>query len=576
MLPAAPVRRRLSINAKATRGGGNRQVSDYCEQVEILGERNEPYEPQRPAHLREVSYPLTDRGQARTGSYRHPVDPMTSRDTAAGVRHYLEILRRHLRVVVAALVIVPLVAFIYSSLQTPAYEATSKVLIGRQNIAGSITGIQDPNGTELSDRPVQTQADLARVPEVVRRTLVASKMTQIPIAAFLASSTVVPAANSDILEFHVTNGDPTVAQGLASAYARQFTHYRTELDTAPAKRARAQIQARLAQLRKNGDTSSRLYTSLADTEQKLATFEALQTSNAYVVQDSLGAVQVAPTTMKNMILGFGFGALLAVGLASLAHALDTRAKTVRSVEDRLGVPLLGRLPAPPGGNGNLVMQTDPGGIHAEAFRVLRANFEFVNRGHGAQVVMVTSAVEGEGKSTTISNLAVAFAREGKRVVAIDLDLRRPVLARLFGLSETPGVVETAYGRVELDKALQTVGTNSRGSSLRVIPAGSPQWGAASEFMTSDQLKSLLSKLRSQFDFVLIDAPPLLVSSDAVTLGSAVDGILLVTGRNSLRWEALDDVIRSLSMCAAPTLGWVVTGSETLAGYEAYSSANGRD
>lgn len=499
---------------------------------------------------------------------------MASRDTAAGVRHYLEILRRHTWVVVAALVIVPVVAYVFSSLQTPAYEATSKVLISRQNIAGSITGIQDPSGTELSDRPVQTQAALARVPDVVRRTLAASKLTDISIPAFLASSTVLPSANSDILEFHVTNGDPNAAQDLASAYARQFTRYRTELDTAPARRAREQLQARIKLLRKGGDTSSRLYSTLVDTEQKLATFEALQTNNAYVVQDSLGAVQVRPTTMRNMILGFGFGALLAVGLASLAHALDTRAKTVRSVEERLGVPLLGRLPAPPGGDGNLVMQTDPAGIHAEAFRVLRANFEFVNRGHGAQVVMVTSAVEGEGKSTTISNLAVAFAREGKRVVVLDLDLRRPVLARLFGLAETPGVVEAAYGRVNLEKALQTVGTNSRGSSLRVIPAGRQQWDAG-EFVTSNQLKSLLRELRGQADVVLIDAPPLLVSSDAVTLGSVVDGILLVTGRNSLRWEALDDVIRSLSMCAAPTLGWVVTGTETLAGYEAYTSANGR-
>jgi tyrosine-protein kinase len=571
VFPATPVRRRLSIKPKATRGGGNRTVSDYCEQVDLPG-RYERYET---ARLRDVSDELTDRSHARPGSYRHPVEPMASRDTAAGVRHYLEILRRHLRVVVAALVIVPLVAFIYSSLQTPAYDATSKVLLGRQNIAGSITGIQDPNGTELSDRPVQTQADLARVPEVVRRTLAAAKLTGISIPAFLASSTVVPAANSDILEFHVTNGDPTLAQGLVSAYAHQFTRYRTELDTAPARRARTQLQARIAQLRKKGDTSSRLYTSLANTEQQLATFEALQTSNAYVVQDSLGAVQVRPTKMKNMILGFGFGALLAVGLASLAHALDTRAKTVRSVEERLGVPLLGRLPVPPGGNGSLVMQTNPAGVHAEAFRVLRANFEFVNRGHMAQVVMVTSATEGEGKSTTISNLAVAFAREGKRVVAVDLDLRRPVLARLFGVAETPGVIEAAYGRVELDKALQSVTTNSRGSSLQVIPAGAHQWDAG-EFMTSSQLKSLLSKLRSQADFVLIDAPPLLVSSDAVTLGSVVDGILLVTGRNSLRWEALDDVIRSLSMCAAPTLGWVVTGTEALTGYEAYTSANGRE
>jgi Mrp family chromosome partitioning ATPase len=75
--------------------------------------------------------------------------------------------------------------------------------------------------------------------------------------------------------------------------------------------------------------------------------------------------------------------------------------------------------------------------------------------------------------------------------------------------------------------------------------------------------------------VLVDAPPLLVSSDAITIGAIVDGIVLVTGQDSLRWEALDDVIRALSMCAAPTLGWVLTGAETLVGYADYTSTNGR-
>ena len=267
-------------------------------------------------------------------------------DTATGLRYYLEILRKHKRIVIASMLVVPIVAYVYSLLQTPAYESTAKVLLSRQNIAGSLTGVQDPSGTELSDRPVLTQAALARVPEVVRRTLIASKRTDLTVQEFLLSSSVAPAGDSDLLEFHVTNVHPWAAELLVGTYARQFTRYRTQLDTAPARLARTQLQARIRQLRKSGDTNGPLYTSLVDKEQQLATFEALQTKNAYVVQDSLGAVKVAPTTKRNLMLGLVLGALLAAALAAVAHALDTRGKTVRNLEEQLGVPLLARIPAP--------------------------------------------------------------------------------------------------------------------------------------------------------------------------------------------------------------------------------------
>ncbi len=498
-----------------------------------------------------------------------------ARDTASGLRHYLEILGKHKRIVITALLVVPIVTYGSSLLQTPSYEASSQVLIGRQNIAADLTGFQDQSGFQLSDRTLQTQADLARVPEVLRRTLTATERDDLSIEAFLASSSVAPKTNSDILEFRVASRQPGEAEELATAYAMQFTKYRLELDTAPARRARAQLQARIRQLRNNGETNSKLYDNLVDNEQRLATFEALQTSNAYVVRTALGAIQIAPTTKRNLMLGFGFGVLLAFALAAIAHALDTRTKTVRTLEEQLGVPLLARIPAPPSGNGALVMRSAPASVHAEAYRVLRANLEFVNRGPGARAIMATSALEGEGKSTTIANLAVAYAREGKKVIVVDLDLRRPTVSRLFDVPARPGVVEAAYGQVPLDQALHRISGDVRVSTLQILPT-SPPTRDVGEFAASHQLRDLLDELRRRADFIFVDAPPLLISSDAITLGAVVDGIVLVTGSDSLRWQTLDDVIRALGMCPAPTLGWVVTGAETLAGYAAYTTANGRD
>ena len=248
---------------------------------------------------------------------------------------------------------------------------------------------------------------------------------------------------------------------------------------------------------------------------------------------------------------------------------------MRTLEDQLGVPLLARIPPPPTGDGALVMRSAPSGVHAEAYRILRANLEFVNRGIDGRVIMATSAVEGEGKSTTIANLALAYAREGKRVIVVDLDLRRPTVARMFGVSASPGVVDAAYGRTRLERILKPVDGGAHAHSLMVLPSVSVTTDVG-EFAASDQLRDLLRDLRDRADYVFVDAPPLLVSSDAITLGAIVDGIVLVTGPDSLRWEALDDVIRALSMCNAPTLGWVVTGTETMPGYAAYSSTNGRD
>jgi capsular exopolysaccharide synthesis family protein len=500
---------------------------------------------------------------------------MATVETTTGLRHYLEILRKHKRLVLTAVIVVPITAYVYSLLQSPAYEATAKVLLSRQNIAADLSGLENPSGFELSDRPVLTQAALARVPEVARRTLVAAGRTDLSVQGFLLSSGVNPAGNSDILEFKVSSGEPWAAEKLATAYARQFTRYRSQLDTAPARRARVQLQKRIAQLRRNGETNTALYETLLDKEQQLATFQALQTQTSFVVQDSLPAVQVQPTTKRNLMLGLGLGALLAVALAAVAHALDTRGRTVRTLEEQLGVPLLARIPPPPAsGNGALVMRSDPSGVNAESYRVLRANLEFVNRSRDARILMATSAVEGEGKSTTLANLGLAYAREGKSVIVVDLDLRRPNVARMFDIASRPGVVDVAQGRVTIERALHRVPAGPPGLTLGVIPTV-PVGPDVGEFAASEELRLLLAELRSRADMVLIDAPPLLVSSDAITLAAAVEGIVLVTGQDSLRWEALDDVIRALSMCPAPTVGWVVTGAEALERYAAYTT-DGRD
>jgi tyrosine-protein kinase len=537
----------------------------------------------------------------------------TTAYTPEGLRRYLDILRKHLPIAIAATIILPLAAFLFSVLQEPAYQATAEVLLSGENIPANLTGVPSTTGDPLTERYVQTQAGLARAPEVAERTLEAADRHDLSIDALLATSSVVAKTNSDFLEFGVVSNDPAAATRLATEYARQFTRYRLELDTTPTRRAREQLQRRIRQLRRNGEADTALFSNLLSKEQELATFEALQTSKTYLVREARGAIQVGPRTRRNTLLGLNLGLLLAFALVAIAHALDTRVWTVRELEAKLDLPLLSRVsPSTAGVNGSLVMRTAPSNAEAEAYRLLRANLDFVNRSRDARVIMMTSANEGEPKSTIVANLAITYAREGKRVILVDLDLRRPALARLLDIPENPGVVEAVLHGKDLSDVLNSVrGVDEGMARLGVIPAGGRpedfladtqggdvavrprrtarrkparateaalrplQTMAMGEVVASSQLRLFLNGLREQADMVLVDGPPLLGTGDAITLGSVVDAIVLVTEVGRLEQETVDNVTRALSMCPAPTLGWVVTGTSAVAEYGVFASGNGR-
>ena len=156
-----------------------------------------------------------------------------------------------------------------------------------------------------------------------------------------------------------------------------------------------------------------------------------------LVRSAGRAVQTQPKPLRNGALAAMLGLLLGVGLVFLRDALNTRVRTAAELESHLDLPQLGRVPEPTrrlrAGNG-IVMLTDPLSPAAEPYRILATNLDFVNLERNAQTIMFTSATRGEGKSTTVANLAVALARGGRRVILVDLDVRKPSLASFFSLA----------------------------------------------------------------------------------------------------------------------------------------------
>jgi Mrp family chromosome partitioning ATPase len=274
--------------------------------------------------------------------------------------------------------------------------------------------------------------------------------------------------------------------------------------------------------------------------------------------------------------------ILGLGLAFLRDALDTRVRAAEDVAARLDLPLLARIPEPPRRlqrADELVLFKEPTSVRSEAFRMLRTNIEFAGLDHDMRSIMITSALEREGKSTTISNLAIVAARAGRRVVLVDLDLRRPRLDKFFKLEGQPGLTNVVLGHATLEQATARVAITgdspdapAEGNGharvegiLDVIPSG-PMPPDPGEFVATTSLASILETLPDRYDLVLIDAPPVLHVGDALTLATKVSALLIVTRLPAMRRPILNELSRVLDTCPTRKLGFVLSGAQTEGGY----------
>ena len=517
----------------------------------------------------------------------------TSHHGASSLSDYVRIVRRRIWIVIVCAILVPTVAYALSARQPAVYQASAEVYLSTEDLAAALTGITASYVDE--SRMTATQAKLAHVPGVAERTIKLSGIKGITSAELLGSVDIVPDSTTNILTFVVRNHDRVSAERLATAYARAFKTYRGELDSQAVRSARKDYATRLDALTAEGKGSSPLAVSIRSKEEQLAVLEALQTGRTYVVRTADGAAKIAPTPRRNASLGLMLGIVLGLGLAFLVELFDTRVRSADEVGKRLGLTQLARLTAPPkrlAKEDKLAMIVQPASPEAESFRMLRTNLEFATLGsHSTRTILVTSAIEQEGKSTTAANLAVAEARAGLRVALVDLDLRVPYIDRFFGLLHAEGITDVALGRVSLELALTridletgTAATPTRGSHetnghgpergcLDVLVSG-PRPPDPGEFVGTQQLADILTSLRSRYDRVIVDTPPALRVGDAMTLSTRADGILVVTRLSVIRRPLLSELKRMLDKTPARKLGYVVTGSRERPGDYGYGYGYG--
>jgi Mrp family chromosome partitioning ATPase/capsular polysaccharide biosynthesis protein len=522
----------------------------------------------------------------------------------ATLADYAAILRRRKWIILALPVVAALSAYAVSATQSSLYKATATVLVNRTSIVSAIANVSDPAIGDPS-RFLATQASVARSPVLAGRVVRAAHVPGASAGSLLGSSSVSPETNADLLDISVSWSSPDGAVRLANAYAQGYTRYKTELDTKRIDDALATLRRRIETLKSSGATSSPSYSTLLEYQSQLETIGTLLANNTSVLKPAESAAKVRPRPMRRAILGGLLGIVLGVGLAFLAEALDRRVRSEEELEQALRLPLIGRVPKPPrhlSDVNELVMIAEPESIEAESIRRLKTSIEFLNLDRAARTIMVTSAVPREGKSTTIANLAIAFARSGRRVALVDLDIRRPFLHRFFHIGLGLGMTDIVAGAETVAGALRPLalpgaifpgappsrnGKRSHSATevseavegkatLSLLPAGTGSATGAeslSDFLESDRLSAVLDELADQFDVVLVDTPPLLAVGDAMALTAKVDALVLVL-HAGLQRPLVHELARQLHSSQAPTLGFVLTG--VTPGGDGYGSGYGYD
>jgi tyrosine-protein kinase len=485
---------------------------------------------------------------------------------------FVQVLRRRWWIVALVVVIALVSAYAYSKHQSPAYRANADVRLNPQNITQVLNNLNNPQVVTptLAAITVANETLVAQDPRVIAATTKKAGLNE-TVQQFLSHDSVTGDPTSAVLTFSSDASNGPRAREIANDWAAAYKDAADLRDRnilnaalAPLVRTKKSQEREISRLTAKGLVAQalaqgQLLGRTADNIQaKQGLLQAIDGNRQVSAANT--STKVRPRTGRNLVAGLGLGLILALVIVGIIEALDTRVRRSEEVGEVLGLPLLSRIPTPNRNQkGRLAMIDDDDQHYSEAYRKLRVNLDFANIRQAAKKILVTSALEQEGKSTTVANLAVAMARAGRHVVLVDLDLRAPSLHTFFGLGGSAGLTEIALDHVHLEDALYHVPIVGASGRLDVVPVGSiPQRPA--DFLESPAVDAVLTELEERADVVLIDSAPLLPVSDSIALSSKVDALVVVVAAG-LKRNVMGELQRALGACQAPCLGFVLTGAE---------------
>lgn len=403
----------------------------------------------------------------------------------------------------------------FSFLQTPLYSSQTGVFFSIQFGASASELAQ---GATYTQNSVTSFATLATEP-IVLDSVIDALGLDVTAAALADRVQAAVAADTAIVEVSVSDPSPVQAAAIAAAIADQLSV----------------TVERLSPENANGES----------------------TVQAAIVAPAVVATSAeSPNVPVNLAVGILGGLLLGLGGAYLTEILDTRVRTAGDVLAVTTAPVLGAIGEFPSPGRGLVVSDAPSGLHAEAFRQVRTNLQFLGIDSESCSIVISSALPAEGKSTVAANLAIALAETTARVLLVDADLRQPSMAELLNLEGSAGLTTVLIGRAEFDDVVQQWGDRR----LDVLTSGliPPN---PSELLASPGMALLVNAVQARYDYVILDTAPLLAVTDAAILSRLALGTIVVANPRRVRQHQLAQGLGFLAQVDARVLGVVLNATQ---------------
>lgn len=500
-----------------------------------------------------------------------PTEAWTAEPGAAqrDPRTYLRILWRWKWLFLIVALVVPGTVHLLRSAPAPVqYQAGALLQVQSDAVDTSLF-----SSSSSSSQSIETSARLIETSGVAR--VAATYLDPPPDnpRALLEQVDAIPDVDAGFITVTATDSSREGAADIANAFASAVVQTREEKAVEELDRTIGNVQEQLEGLDSSDEATGRV--QLSEELQRLRALRAAQGSNAEVVESAVGASAVPNTSARRTtILAIIVGLMLAAGAVLLAESADRRIRTPTELEEFTGLPLLSAVPTAAFTSGA------PPPRAAESFQMLRGALTYFNVDRPMSSVVVTSAGQQDGKTTVVTQLALAVARAGKRVVLVDTDLRHPqVCARLGIESPAAGLGAVLVGDARLNEVLveYPMGSEVGSGRLLVLPGGQPPPNP-SELLSSQNMRDLVSRLEDQCDIVLIDSAAALAVSDVLPLLPAASGVVLVARMERSTRDAVRRLQRVVVKASGHPLGVVATGTSSGGlggyGYGYYAPRNG--
>ncbi|MFW6200324.1 MAG: polysaccharide biosynthesis tyrosine autokinase, partial [Gemmatimonadota bacterium] len=440
---------------------------------------------------------------------------------------------------------------------------TDRSPLGEVNLVSLVAELpegQTPQIRDLADRIQDRQEDLQDL-------LTTQRVTRDhPRAQALLSQ--IASIRSELGE--AIRANLRAIEGRIETLNQELTELRDEQQQFPALENRLQT----LQLQQNLDEGT--YEFLLSQLYEARIVEAAAAPYVDVIDPALEGRPIQPRGQVNVVLGALLGLILGVGTAFFLEYLDRTIRTSNDIEALLGIPVLGLVPRlrrvedreaeeKEGGTVPLIVALDPLDPAAEAYRNLRMNLTFMStEDDPVRAILVTSPGPGEGKSTTALNLAVMLAQQGRKILLIDADLRRPALHRALDLLREPGLTDLLVGNATMKEAVRP----NVLPNLDILPSG-PFPPNPSELLDSKSMKRLIADLRDKYEQIVIDSPPMLAVTDTSVLSTRADGVLLVMRSGETEQRAAERSVDQLRRLDVRIFGAVLNEVSTSAAEDSY-------